>query len=94
MGQDVSGYLMKCPICDKKMWLRSAGQHRAAKHPDVRPADFKEQLAMGVKTGKIEVRRFEQPNPSRVRQHARRWLLRLRCHRRARSAGRSAVVNK
>ena len=59
-------YLLKCPICGKKMWLSGANQHRAAKHGDVREGDFKKRLVEGIESGRIEVRRFGEPDGSLV----------------------------
>lgn len=59
-------YLMKCPICGKKMWLSGAYKHRAAKHRDVRAGDFVKRLREGIESGRIEVRRFGEPDGSLV----------------------------
>ena len=66
MAKEVADYLLKCPICNRKMWLRGAQQHRKAKHRECTPAEFIQRLSDGVAAGKIQVRRFGQPDPSLI----------------------------
>jgi len=51
-------FLLTCPICRKKMWLRGANRHRAAKHADVTRDDFENLIIDAVVTGKIKARQF------------------------------------
>ena len=66
MGNKQGTYLLKCPICGKKMWLRGARKHRKAKHRDVSWAEFQNKLMLAIRNGEIKVRKFEPANPSLV----------------------------
>ena len=66
MGNNQGTYLLKCPICGKKMWLKGARQHRKAKHRSVSWTDFQNKLMLAIQTGEIKVRKFEPANPNLV----------------------------
>ena len=53
-------FLLKCPICYKKMWLSGALSHKNAKHPHVSDSDFEKKIIAGIKSGHIKVKRFDE----------------------------------
>ena len=38
-------FLLKCPICYKKMWFSGALAHKNEKHPQVLDSDFEKKLS-------------------------------------------------
>ena len=52
-------FLLKCPICRKKIWFEGALVHKNAKHPSVTDQDFEATLMAAIQAGDIEVKRFE-----------------------------------
>ena len=73
MGKNQSVYLLKCPICGKKMWLKGARRHRKAKHRNVSWKELKNKLMLAIQTGEIKVRKFEPANPNVVSGTQRIW---------------------
>lgn len=61
-----NNYLLKCPICNKKMWLSGATAHRESKHSDLTNQEFEALIIDGVKSGAIQPRKFGEPNKSLV----------------------------
>lgn len=57
-------YLLKCPLCLKKMWLKGSEDHRAAKHPDISKKSFERLIIEALKNGNISAKKFEEPNKS------------------------------
>ena len=62
MKKKLANYLLKCPICSKKMWFVGANDHRKSVHAEVSGNDFEKLIIEAIKSGKIKPRLFETAN--------------------------------
>ena len=59
-------YLLKCPICCKKMWFSGASSHREVKHDQTSETEFEHLIIEGIKSGTIKPKHFDAPDKSLV----------------------------
>lgn len=52
-------YLLKCPICNKKMWFHNAAQHRYTTHSEITEKEFEVIIIKSLKDGKIKPKTFD-----------------------------------
>jgi len=57
----MSDFLLKCPVCNKKMWFKGASAHRKTKHHSLSSKEFEALIIEGVKDGTIRPKIFEKP---------------------------------
>ena len=62
----MKNFLLKCPICNKKMWLEGASAHRKSKHLSLSNKEFEKLIIDGINTGTIKPKTFEEPNNNLV----------------------------
>lgn len=53
--------LLRCPLCNKKLWLTNVIGHRKLKHPMLAHKEFEVILIDAIKSGKIQVKVYEAP---------------------------------
>lgn len=63
---DSEKFLLKCPVCSKKMWLTNATGHRKSKHPNLTERQFELLIIEAIKSGQIKARTFEEPDKNLV----------------------------
>lgn len=66
MKKEFADYLLRCPVCNKKMWFVGADAHRKSVHPQISMEKFEKLLITKIKSGEIKPKRFEKPNQNFV----------------------------
>ena len=62
----MSNFLLKCPVCNKKMWFKGASAHRKMKHPSLSNKEFETLIIKGINVGNIKPKIFEKPDNNLV----------------------------
>ena len=55
-------YLLKCPLCRKKLWYSSVGAHRKAKHKNMSFKQFEKLLIIAIEQGRIIPKFYSNPD--------------------------------
>jgi len=55
-------YLLKCPLCNKKLWYSSANSHRKAKHRNTSAKQFEKLLIESIQSGRIIPKHYSDSN--------------------------------
>lgn len=61
-----NNYLLKCPICNKKIWYQGTLEHKKYKHSALSDKDFERMIIDSIKSGTIIPKVFEEPNKNLV----------------------------
>ena len=61
MDKIMRNTLLRCPLCNKKLWLANVIRHRKLKHPMLAHKEFEVILIDAIKSGKIQVKVYEAP---------------------------------
>ena len=56
-------WLLKCPVCAKKMWFTNIAQHRRLKHSEISMNEFEAMIIAKITKGKLVPKHFEDKNP-------------------------------
>jgi hypothetical protein len=57
-------WLLKCPLCSKKLWFSNIDQHRRLKHLEISIEDFEALIISKITSGKLIPKLFENSKPS------------------------------
>lgn len=57
-------WLLKCPVCSKKLWFSNITQHRKLKHSEFSISAFEAQLIEEISAGKLVPKYFENNKAS------------------------------
>lgn len=63
MNKFKTNTLLRCPICNKKLWLTNVISHRKLKHPDLTHNEFEAILIAAIKSGDIQPKVCEASTP-------------------------------
>lgn len=55
-------WLLKCPVCSKKLWFSNIAQHRRFKHSELSTSDFEAQLIRKISSGELLPKYFADTN--------------------------------
>ena len=55
-------YLLKCPLCRKKLWYSSITSHRKTKHKTLSAKEFEKILIESIRSGNMEPAHYSNAN--------------------------------
>jgi len=64
--QKKDDFMLKCPLCRKKLWLSNVKPHSARFHSEVSYSDFEKIIIEALKSGKIKAKNYADPNKNLV----------------------------